>query len=178
MNRIFPNELNMLQEELSMQEAGSRIELPNTINRMRALMEVLPRNLQDSLSMLVGQLNAAVNRERSTFQKLFDALPDGYVVTDDQYKIEHANAAAGSLLGIPPLGIYGNSMLDFFCPPSQFLIVQRLRLIAAENGEGGRWTEVPARLMPADKSEVPICLRLLVLRGDAMPSIRWMMRPV
>jgi PAS domain-containing protein len=178
MNRVFVDKKNGAVEDLSLPRVDVGEGVPAALARMRALVEELPRHFQDSMSALVGQLNAAVIKERVAFQKLFDALPDGYVVTDFECKVEQANAAACSLLRIESHAIYGESLLKFLCERSRLLIAQRLRLAAIEGGEGGRWTNVPARLVFAGATERRICLRMLVLRGEKGTTIRWMLRRV
>ena len=65
----------------------------------------------------------AANAERDAayrrYRELFDAAPDGLLVTDENGKILEANAAAAELLEVPLSRLSGEALAAFVAPQSR-----------------------------------------------------------
>jgi len=64
---------------------------------------------QQNLALAASRF--AVEAERQRYQTLFELAPDGYLVTDKQGKIHHANQAAARLFAVPPDSLEGKPLL-------------------------------------------------------------------
>jgi two-component system cell cycle sensor histidine kinase/response regulator CckA len=64
---------------------------------------------QQNLALAASQFEVKVERQR--YQALFELAPDGYLVTDKQGKIHHANKAASRLFAVPQSALVGKPLI-------------------------------------------------------------------
>ena len=76
---------------------------------------------QQNQSLLEAQQQLDLERQR--YRTLFELAPDGYLVTDRQGKIFHANQAAATLLAVPQANLVDKPLIVFVDPADrpQFL---------------------------------------------------------
>ncbi|MGB3201206.1 MAG: PAS domain-containing protein, partial [Nodosilinea sp.] len=67
-----------------------------------------------------------LDAERQRYQTLFDLAPDGYLVTDQQGKIYHANRAASQLLAVPQPNLVGKPLVVLIDQRDRPQLQQRL----------------------------------------------------
>ncbi len=159
-------------EELQNSTSGS------VLAQMRGLMAGMTPDQQDRLSQLVCNLKSTLAAERLCFRKLFEAAPDGYVATDFEGNIQHANQAMHQLLKVKAPHLEGQPMLMFFAPYSKALIQQRLRLLRSGICEIEPYTDMAAQLVLCDENHRTVSMRLIALKSDdaAHSTIRWLIR--
>ncbi len=83
-------------------------ELGTTSEELQVAAEELLQQTE-AVAFLQQQLQA----ERQRYQDLFEFMPDAYLVTDADGKIQEANHAAATLLGIEQLNLRGRLLINF-----------------------------------------------------------------
>jgi PAS domain S-box-containing protein len=148
--------------------------------QMRALMEGLSALQQERLSDLVCELKSTLAAERLCFHQLFEVAPDGYVATDLDGNIQHANEAMYQWLRLKAPRLEGMPLLMFFTPCSKAVVGQCLRLLSTGAYECQPFAEVHARIALGDEHAMPVSMRLIpIAAADAVRStIRWLIRDV
>jgi PAS domain S-box-containing protein len=79
---------------------------------------------QQNLALAAAQFE--IDAERQRYRTLFDLAPDGYLVTDKQGKIHHANQAAAQLLAVPQTNLIGKPFIVFIDQSDRPQFQQRL----------------------------------------------------
>lgn len=79
---------------------------------------------QQNLALAASQFEVKVERQR--YQALFELAPDGYLVTDHQGKIHHANQAASRLLAVPQSALVGKPLIVLIDEGDRAQFQQRL----------------------------------------------------
>ena len=120
----------------------------------------------------------ALESEKSRYEDLFAAAPDGYVVTDAEGKIKEANRAAVAMFGRAPTGINGKLLRIFFPEPDDGLYF--LKLVALKKGarEIPRWE---ARLKPAGNAGIFWAAITATAMNDEhgrLAGIRWLIHDI
>jgi PAS domain S-box-containing protein len=148
------------------------------LTKLRSAMSTLNALQQDCMAALIFDLMASVAVERHCFAKLFEASPDGYVATDFDGTVQHANKSMYQLLQIDPPHLNGKPLLMFFTPHSKALIQQRLRLLRTGISENQPYTDVQAQLMQRDDERLAVSLRVIAIKSQdsAHSTIRWLIR--
>ena len=147
----------------------------------------LSRNIADLQSAKEGlasqhrellAAHQALETERHRYRDLFDFAPDGYLVTGLDGKIEEANIAAGTLLGVPSESLAGAPLTEFVVAESRRTFVARLtQLLENKSGEAQDW-QFDVRTQTG--ASFPATLSVRAVRNPAgIPlSLRWFLRDV
>jgi len=146
-------------------------ELATANEELEAANEML--NSQNE-ELIVARKVAETERER--YYELFDAAPDGYLVTDRSGKILEANHTAGVLLAVHKESLIGRSLLVFVREECRAnLKAAMARAIRSE----GRQT-VEADLLPLMKEPLYASVGIVSVqaREEAEPSLRWMVQDI
>jgi PAS domain S-box-containing protein len=153
-------------------------ELAAAIEELRLANEELNQTnevLHQKNAELVAA-RTAVEQERERYYDLFDAAPDGYLVTDRRGTIREANRAAASLLAVHKESLRGRSLINFVARGSQEMFQTRLDRAA----DGRPEQDWDVQLQPVGGESVWVSASIASVRsGDAAdPSLRWTVRDV
>jgi len=139
-------------------------------------------DLSRAFNKMTSDLRAAavaILEERRRYRELFDAAPDGYVVTDCAGTIQAANRAMGVLLGVDAEELVGQRLVAFVVPAEGPAFDEHLQLLGAGDGESPlRWE---TRLQP-DGNEPIIHVAVAATASQSAPGqvegLRWLLRDV
>ena len=124
------------------------------------------------------EAEAETGAERERYQRLFDDAPSGYLVSDGEGVILHANRAAGDLLNIPPKFLQGKPLTVFVTPVDRTIFLNLLT--GLQTGQPGRMRVL--RVQPRPEGSDPRVAELTVVpdldpRTDSV-VLRWQVRDV
>ncbi len=145
-------------------------ELATTNEELEAANEML--NSQNE-ELAAARKTAEMERER--YYELFDAAPEGYLVTDRSGKILEANRTAGVLLAIHKDSLMGRNLLNFAREGRAEL---RTRMARAIGGEGRQAFEVDLLPVMAKPIHASVSIVSVGTGVEAEPSLRWMIRDI
>lgn len=153
-------------------DARERDRLDRTLEELR-VAEAELRAQNDELAAA----RDALEHEHRRYQDLFDAAPDGYVVTDALGHVLDANFAAASLLNLTVAQLVRKPLATYVDAPDKRAFRANLQRVVRGECERVEWT---LRLQPyqrpayeADVSVVPVRDR-----QGRVTSLRWMLRDV
>ncbi len=146
-------------------------ELATANEELEAANEML--NSQNE-ELALAQKIAEMERER--YYELFDAAPEGYLVTDGSGQILEANRTAGALLAIHKESLIGRNLLNFSRAGSRARL--EVMMVRAIRGEERQTFE--ADLLPLMERPVHVSMSIVPVRlGENMePSLRWMIQDI
>ncbi|NLZ29293.1 MAG: PAS domain S-box protein, partial [Methanomicrobiales archaeon] len=145
-------------------------ELATTNEELEAANEML-----NSQNEELAAARKAAEMERERYYELFDAAPEGYLVTDRGGKILEANRTAGVLLAIHKDSLVGRSLLNFAREGRAEL---RTRMARAIGGEGRQAFEVDLLPVMARPIHASVSIVSVGTGVEAEPSLRWMIRDI
>ena len=111
------------------------------------------------------------------YQKLFESMPDAYLVTDMQGVILAPNRAAATLLNVPPHFLVGK-------PLSVFIPIEDRRAFRTELWrlyQGKRRSELPLRLSPRGGKHIDATLTVTAVnhqQGRLSALLGWLVRDI
>jgi PAS domain S-box-containing protein len=159
----------------------TRLEMADTsrdelLSNLEEALEEL-RVTEEELSSTNDELRAvayALEGERERYRELFDAAPDGYVVTDDSGVIRDVNHAASQMLGLAPAFSIGKPLLVFV--PEEMRSGLRAQVSALARLE--RMKEWDSSIVRRDGTATQVSV---TAAGTVNPltgkiEIRWMLR--
>jgi PAS domain S-box-containing protein len=122
-------------------------------------------------------VNHALEGERYRYQELFDAAPDGYLVTDAVGVIQEANRAACGLIGISAQAILGKPLALYVKDEDHRLFRDFLEQLKSERLEP---REIELRLKPRTREPFVSLLRVKAVHhlGGQVTGLRWLIRDV
>ncbi|MDI6876250.1 MAG: PAS domain S-box protein [Methanomicrobiales archaeon] len=126
-----------------------------------------------------AKLNAArkaAEEERRRYYDLFDAAPEGYLVTDRSGTILEANNAAAALFSLHKESLDGRNLIQFVAEESREEF--KARLGSALIGE--RQQDFELDLRPLQRESVCVSASVSPIFGEelAVQSLRWMLRDI
>jgi PAS domain S-box-containing protein len=146
-------------------------ELQSVIQELRIAEEEL-RAQNEELVAAHTERDEAYRR----YRELFEASPDGLLVTDQHGKILEANEAAAELLDLPSSRLAGKVLAVFVAPQSRRSF--RTTLLGLANG-GERMGECDLRLRRRSSAGPVVHARAVALARSGKPSeVRWALRDV
>ena len=152
------------------QEANSR--LYHSLGNLQSVEEQLRRQNEE-----LTAAHRALEKERSSYQALFDFAPDGYVVTGFEGAIREANTAAAALLNTPKELLPGQSLSEFMVPSDRAEFRERLH--ALHLGSIERVEDWQASIRPRNLAPIPAALTVVAERSaPAVAGLRWLIRDV
>ena len=158
--QMYAEELTAANEELRL--ANEELEEANETLNVRNDELITARKIAED--------------ERERYYDLFDAAPEGYLVTDGRGTILEANHAAAVLLDVHKDSLKGRNLLNF-APIEQQAEIRAMmgRAISAK-----RRQNFESELRPF--MEEPVCVFVSIVavraRGDEDLSLRWMVRDI
>ncbi len=149
-----------------------------TLTELRIALEEL-RVAEEELRQQNEELlltRAAVDAERRRYQDLFEAAPEGYLVTDGNGTIREANQTAASLLNIESRFLIGKPLLLYIAESDRLAFQKRLTQILVSR----RTQEWEIRLQPRWGESFDSSLTVSSLPGEKGCSVelRWMLRDI
>ncbi len=157
--RTYAEELTAANEELRL-----------TNEELHQINETLTEQKEE----LVAARKIAETEQRRYYD-LFDAAPDGYLVTDPDGTIREANRAASSLLAVHKESLRGRNLAHFVGEGSREEFWSRIALAA----DGQPQRDVELRLRPLEGEPVYASVSIApVLPEEEGLSLRWMVRDI
>jgi two-component system, OmpR family, phosphate regulon sensor histidine kinase PhoR len=122
------------------------------------------------------ELRAQHDEAYRRYRELFEASPDGLLVTDENGKILEANRAAGELLEVSPTRLPGKALASFVAPQSRRAFRRSLLGLTHRREP---LVEIDLRLRQG-RGDTPIAhARAVLVSGDGSPAgVRWALRDV
>jgi PAS domain S-box-containing protein len=176
--QILRNAISCFAESLSpfemvlrgAQEANARLH--HSLGNLQSVEEQLRRQNEE-----LTAAHRALEKERSSYQALFDFAPDGYLVTGFEGAIREANTAAAALLNTPKELLPGQSLSEFVVPADRDEFRERLHALHAGSIE--RVEDWQASLRPRNMTPIPAALTVVAERSvPAAAGLRWLIRDV
>jgi len=143
--------------------AKSLAELGTVLEEVRVAQE----QLIESRSQ-VERLQEQLREEADKYWRLFDSMPDVYVVTRPDTTIVEANRAAAQLFNVSQRFLIGKTLSVFVCEDRTAFLAASSRA-ATEDGA----QEILLKLRPRERAPLTMTARV---NGDAQ-TLRWLLRP-
>ena len=139
-------------------------ELSGALEELRVSQEQLIEGRRQ-----LEQAQAELERERTRYWRLFEEMPQAYVVTDPLSVITEVNRAAAELFNVSQRFLVGKAMSVFVCEErGRFL--SSISKLASE----GRSTDMTLKLRPRERAPVDV---VAAVNTDPT-ALRWVIRPV
>lgn len=126
----------------------------------------------------VGALARLISRDRRRYARFFDHVPDAYLITTPQGRINEANRAAVGLFGVPDEKLPGQSLAAFLETQERSRFLERLALMT-HDAVAPRPTPWLARLHPATGAPLKVALTLGAIEHSSgkVAELCWLIRP-
>ncbi len=136
-------------------------------------LQVTDSELQQQNQRLI-EAQKQIDLERQRYRTLFELAPDGYLVTDRQGKIFHANQAAATLLAVPQANLVGKPLIVFVDPADRS---QFLAHLAQPNDDDQDWE---VRITPRRKDSLAVAITTARVKGDRGQGVAllWSLRDI
>ncbi|MBW4652141.1 MAG: PAS domain S-box protein [Kaiparowitsia implicata GSE-PSE-MK54-09C] len=166
----------VLQQRANDLPASQQALLSQALEELQTVLEELQTS-EDELRYQNDALIAtrqAVEAERQRYRELFEFAPDGYLVTDENGRIQEANCAIATMLQVSQEFLVGKPLLVFIDPPNRsrfhFTLDQLRQLDMLQDWE--------MRLRSSHRSPFDAALTVAVVRDAAgqITSLRWLVR--
>ena len=153
-------------------EAG---QSPNLLSRAVEDLERVLEEVQVAQDQLIKnrlrleQLQAELARERERYWRLFDEMPQPYVVTRPDSAILEVNKAASDLLNVSQRFLVGKTLSVFVCEDRARFLTETARVMNESAP-----MELMLRVRPRERAPLDVSARVT---GDGI-SLRWILQPV
>lgn len=135
-------------------------------------------NAMDFLWEEISSLARLISRDRRRYARFFEHMPDAYVITTPDGRINEANRAAVDLLGVPGDKVQGQSLAAFLKSQERAEFLARLMSMTRKQAlsRAGPWR---ASLHPAAGDPVPVALTLGAIQHATgkIAELCWLIRP-
>jgi PAS domain-containing protein len=142
----------------------SLAELNTALEEVRVAQE----QLVDSRTQ-IEELHQELRQQAHRYWRLFDEVPQPYVVSDPSSMILEVNKAGAELLNVSQRFLTGKALSVFVCE-DRTAFLQTCARVAAE----GAATELPLKIRPRERAPLTIDVRV---SGDAT-TLRWLFKRV
>ena len=115
------------------------------------------------------RLHAEVGREREKYWRLFDEMPQPYLVTKSDSAILEVNKAASDLFNVSQRFLVGKTLSIFVCEDRARFLTETARVTADSLP-----LELTLRVRPRERAPLDIAAKVT---GDGT-SLRWILRPL
>ncbi|HAX77865.1 MAG TPA: hybrid sensor histidine kinase/response regulator [Cyanobacteria bacterium UBA11372] len=159
-------EIRVAQRTAELQQANE--ELQTMLEELHVVEEELRQQNEELL-----QSKTEIELERQHYQDLFEFAPDGYLVTDVNGKIQEANRAAATLLGLQQQRLIDKLLILFIPQPER----RSFRTQLAQLQQVQDWE---VRLQPQHGEPFPAMLAVSSikdLQGQQI-GLRWLIRDI
>lgn len=144
--------------------------LGRSISELESVLEAL-RGAQQQLvenRTRIEQMQAELSREREKYWRLFDEMPQAYIITRSDTLITEANRAASELLNVSQRFLVGKTLSVFVCEDRT-----RFLLDAARATSDPEPVALTIKLRPRERA--PLFVAAKVTGDDA--GLRWLLQP-
>ena len=150
-------------------------QLATALEELQVTGEEL-RQQNEELLALQGQLE----RERRRYQELFEFAPGGYLVTDPDGVILHANQAAGHLLNLHPDYLTGKLLISYVAPPQRETFYAQLKRAVGDGAPATGGAEWELQLLRERRNPFPSALTVAPERNaeGQVVGLRWLLRDI
>ena len=142
--------------------AKALAELGTALEEMRVAQE----QLLESRGRL-EQLNDELRHEREKYWRLFDAMPEAYVVSRADSTIVEVNKAAAQLLNVSQRFLVGKTLSVFVCEDRSAFLSASARAAASPEA-----TDLVLKVRPRERAALTVHARV---SGDK-DGVRWVLR--
>jgi PAS domain-containing protein len=160
-----------LQRRIDAEAGQSPKLLSRAVEDLKKALEEV-QIAQDQLienRLRLEQLQAELARERERYWRLFDEMPQPYVVTRPDSAILEANKAAADLLNVSQRFLVGKTLSVFVCEDRARFLTEIGRVMSESVP-----LELMLRVRPRERAPLDVSARVT---GDGI-SLRWILQPV
>ena len=151
------------QGEPSTLLAKSLTELGTALEEVRVAQEQLIEN-----RARMEQLQDELRRQYEKYWRLFDEMPEAYIVSRPDSAIIEVNKAAAQLLNVSQRFLIGKTLSVFVCEDRAAFLVASERAVASPEP-----LELSIKLRPRERAPLRVRARV---SGDE-GALRWILRP-
>ena len=138
-------------------------ELESVLEELRVAQQQLIEN-----RTRMEQMQFELSREREKYWRLFDEMPQAYVITRGDTLITEANRAASELLNVSQRFLTGKTLSVFVCEDRTRFLSEAAR-VTTENAA----LDMKLKLRPRERA--PLLVTARVIGDDA--GLRWLIQP-
>jgi PAS domain S-box-containing protein len=171
-------------EELRQRASGSRAQEENITAAAIEQLQVAFEELQvadEELRQQNEELQAAregLELQRQRYMDLFDAAPDGYLVTDPIGAISEANFAAGRLCGVAPKFLVGKPLSVFVAEEQHDAFRSQLHRVSLLGADCDKEFEIRMRRRQGEAFEAAIKVTAVTRPSGEVTALRWLIRDI
>lgn len=151
--------------------------LPDTLEELQTVIEEL-KVAEEELRQQNEELILAryeIELEQQRYRELFNFVPDGYVVTDEQGIIKAANVIAAQLLNMSQAGLQGKPLAAFVDLADRTSFRQRLLRLSQEQSTQDWDIQIQPRNRATFDASIKAMLRTDVCNSR---SLHWLFRDI
>jgi len=138
-------------------------ELESVLEELRVAQQQLVEN-----RTRMEQMQLELSREREKYWRLFDEMPQAYVITRSDTLITEANRAASALLNVSQRFLVGKTLSVFVCE-------DRTRFLLEAGRVTSDLTAVDMKVKVRPRERAPLLVTARVTGDDA--GLRWLIQP-
>jgi PAS domain S-box-containing protein len=138
-------------------------ELESVLEELRVAQQQLVEN-----RARIEQMQTELSREREKYWRLFDEMPQAYIITRSDTLITEANRAASELLNVSQRFLVGKTLSVFVCEDRT-----RFLLDAARVTEDPAPVDLTVKVRPRERAPLLVTAKVT---GDET-GLRWLIQP-
>ena len=138
-------------------------ELESVLEELRVAQHQLVEN-----RTRVEQMQLELSREREKYWRLFDEMPQAFVITRSDTLITEANRAASELLNVSQRFLIGKTLSVFVCEDRTRFLLDAARIMSAV-------APVDMTLKVRPRERAPLLVKAKVTADDS--GLRWLLAP-
>ena len=144
--------------------ARSITELESVLDMLRVAQQQLVEN-----RARLEQMQNELSREREKYRRLFDEMPQPYVITRSDTLILEANFAASELLNVSQRFLVGKTLSVFVCEDRTRFLLDAARMMSEPAP-----VEMTVKMRPRERA--PLMVTAKVTGDDS--GLRWIIQPI
>ena len=138
-------------------------ELESVLEELRVAQQQLVEN-----RTRMEQMQFELSREREKYWRLFDEMPQAYVITRSDTLITEANRAASELLNVSQRFLVGKTLSVFVCEDRTRFLIEAARVTSDPVP-----LDMKVKVRPRERA--PLLVTARVTGDDA--GLRWLLQP-
>ena len=138
-------------------------ELESVIETLRVAQQQLVEN-----RTRMEQMQLELSREREKYWRLFDEMPQAYVMTRSDTLITEANRAASELLNVSQRSLVGKTLSVFVCEERTRFLLDAARVMSE-----GAPADLTLKVRPRERAPLRVTAKVT---GDES-GLRWLIQP-
>ncbi|WP_334874291.1 PAS domain-containing protein [Nostoc sp.] len=184
---MFPQQLQSLQGRLANLYQDANIAVQPEANLLLAalkeldtaskILEIATQKLFEQTQKLVN-VQARLREEYKRYQDLFEFIPDAYLVSDTQGKIQSANRATATLFNLQQRFLVNKPLVCFIAVEERQMF--RCQLNQMHRSECDYIQEWILRIQPRDCEPFEAAITVAPIRDvkGNLTGLRWMVRDI